>query len=109
MLIETMFMYIIITRIFSLTMFVIQSTVHTTSQHTLVQLVFSTDAILNINLEANWQSMKQFKHALINKGSQKENLHRESHIYYTGDNVLLKNPWNMRSNEDVYIGPYTFT
>ena len=34
--------------------FVIQSTVHTTTQHTLLQLVFGRDAILNINQEANW-------------------------------------------------------
>ena len=36
------------------TMFTIRSTVHTTTQHTLSQLVFGRDAILNINQEANW-------------------------------------------------------
>ena len=37
------------------TIFAIRSTVHTTKQHTLSQLVFGKDAILNINQEANWQ------------------------------------------------------
>ena len=40
--------------ILSSTMFAIQSTVHTTTQHTPSQLIFGRDAILNINEEANW-------------------------------------------------------
>ena len=59
--------------ILSSIMFAIRSTVHTTTQHTLSQLVFGRDAILNINQEANWQLIKQRKQALINKGNQKEN------------------------------------
>ena len=39
----------------SSTMFAIRSMVHTTIQHTPSQLVFGRDAILNMNLEANWQ------------------------------------------------------
>ena len=35
-------------------MFAIRSMVHTTSQHTLSQLVFGRDVILNISQEANW-------------------------------------------------------
>ena len=66
--------------ILSSNMFVIRSTVHTTTQHTLSQLVFGRDAILNINQEANWQLIKQRKQALINKGNQKENCHRQSHL-----------------------------
>ena len=57
-------------------MFTIQSQVHTTTQHTPSQLAFGRDAILNINQEANWQSIKQHKQALINKGNQKENQSR---------------------------------
>ena len=41
--------------ILSSTMFVICSTVHTTTQYTPSQLVFGRDTILNINQEANWQ------------------------------------------------------
>ena len=47
--------------ILSSTMFAIRSMVHTTTQHTLSQLVFDRDEILNINQEANWQLIKQRK------------------------------------------------
>ena len=63
--------------ILSSTMFAIRSTMHTTMQHTPLQLVFGRDTILNINQEANWQVIKQRKHALINKGNQKENRQRQ--------------------------------
>ena len=62
--------------ILSSTMFAIQSTVYTTTQHTTSQLVFVRDAILNINQEANWQLITQSKQALIYKGNQKENRRR---------------------------------
>ena len=45
-------------RILLSTMFAIWSTVHTTTQHTPLQLVFGRDVILNINQEANWQLIK---------------------------------------------------
>ena len=93
--------------ILSSTMFAIQSTVYKTTQHTSSQLVFGMDAILNINQEANWQLIKQRKQALINKGNQKENRRRQSHVYHTGDKVLLKNAWKTKFNQDAYIGPYT--
>ena len=41
--------------VLSSTMFAIRSTVHTTTQHTLSQLVFGRVTIININQEANWQ------------------------------------------------------
>ena len=44
----------------------IQYTVHTTTQHILPQLVFGRYTILSVNQEANWQLIKQHKHALIN-------------------------------------------
>ena len=50
--------------ILSSTMFAIQSTVHTTTQYTLSQLVFGRDAILTINQEANWQLIKQHNQVL---------------------------------------------
>ena len=68
-------------------MFAIWSMLHTTTQHTRSQMVFGSDAILNINQEAIWQR----KQALINKLNQKENCCRLSHVYHTGDKVLLKN------------------
>ena len=69
------------------------------------QLIFGRDAILNINLEANWQLIKQCKQALINKGNKKENYKRQSHVYNTGDMILLKNMKETKFNQDAYIGP----
>ena len=74
--------------ILSSTMFTIRSTVHTTMQHTLPHLVFGRDAIFNINQKAKWQLSKQCKQALRNKGNQKENHSRQSHVYCIGDKVL---------------------
>ena len=82
---------------------------HTTTQHTPSQLVFGMDIILNINQEANWQLMKQLKQAKTNKGNQKENRHRQSHVYHTGEKVLLKNVWKTKFKQDGYIGPYAVT
>ena len=72
-------------------------------------MVFGRDVILNINQEASWRLIKQCKQALINKGYQKENHCRQSHVYHTGDKVLLKIAWKTKFNQDVYIGPYTVT
>ena len=63
-------------------------------------MVFGMDTILNINQEANWQLIKQHKQALINKGNQKENRCRQSHMYHTGGKVLLKNTWKTKVNHD---------
>ena len=90
-------------------MFAIGSIVHTTKQHTLSQLVFGLDAILNINQEANWQLIEQHKQAPIHKGNQKENDCRQSHVYCTRDKFFLKNAWKTKFNQDAYIGPYTMT
>ena len=74
----------------------IQSMVYTTTQHTLSQLVFGRDAVLNINKEANWQLNKQYQQALINKGNQKQYRRRQPHVYHTGYKVLLKNAWKTK-------------
>ena len=46
---------------------------------------------------------------MINKGNQKENRRRQSHVYRTGHKVLLKNELKTKFNQDAYIGPYTVT
>ena len=91
------------------TMFAIWSTVHTATQYMPSQLVFYRNTILNINQEANWQLIKERKQALINKGNQKENCCRQSHVYCTGDKVLLKNAWNIEFNQDACIESHTVT
>ena len=77
------------------TIFAIWSTVHATTQHTPSQLVFSRDAIININ----WQFIKQRKQVIINKANQKENRRRQSHVYHTGDKII----------QDAYVCLYTVT
>ena len=74
-----------------------------------VYTVTTRAAILNINQEANWQFIKQGKQAFINKGNQKENCCRQSHVYCAGGKVLLQNAWKTKFNQDAYIGPYTMT
>ena len=54
---------ILLEGILSSTIFSIRSTVHTTTQHKLSQLVFGRGMILNINQETNWQLMEQRKQA----------------------------------------------
>ena len=70
---------------------------------------FGRDIILNINQKANWQLIKQRKQAMINKGNQIETHLTQYHMYCTGGKVLLKNAWEIKFNQDVYIGPYTVT
>jgi hypothetical protein len=41
--------------------FAVRATVHTTTQATPMQLVFGRDAILNIQMEANWKRIKERK------------------------------------------------
>ena len=55
------------------------------------------------------QLIKQHKQALINKGNQKENHCRQSHVYHTGDKVSLKKAWKSKFRQDVYQGGYTIT
>ena len=86
-------------------------TVYGTYQYTAYTATTSIcrDAVLNINQEANWQSIKQYKQALINKGNQLENRRRQSHVYHIGDKALLKNARKTKFNQYAYIGPYTVT
>ena len=76
--------------ILSSTMFAIRSTVHTTTHPTLSQLVFGRDAILNINQEKNWQLSIQLKVVLINKGNQKENCCRQSHVAALRQSLIIE-------------------
>ena len=63
-------------RILSAVIFAMQSTVHTTTQATPMQLVFGRDAIMNLTFDANWQLIKMQKQEAINKNNAKENSKR---------------------------------
>ena len=71
--------------------------------------MFGHDSILNTRYEVNWQLIKTRKQNLINKGNAHENSKRLEHVYKPEDQVLLKNAWKTKYNDQVYIGPYTIT
>jgi len=54
-------------------MFALRVTVHTTTQHTPMQLVFGCDAFLNIAHDANWRYIKGRKQRLIKINNNREN------------------------------------
>ena len=59
-------------RILSAVIFTMQSTVHTTTQATPMQLVFGRDAIMSLTFDANWHLIKQRRHNLINQSNAKK-------------------------------------
>ena len=71
--------------------------------------MFGRDSILNTHHEANWQLIKTRKQNLINKGNTRENSTRLVHVYKPGDQVLLKNAWKTKYNDQAYTGLYTIT
>ena len=78
-------------RILSAVIFAIQSTVHTTTQATLMQLLFERDAIMNLMFDTNWHLIKQCKQHLINQINAKGNSKQVNHTYKVNDLVLVKN------------------
>ena len=40
---------------------------------------------------------------------ERENKTRVSHEYKVGDEILLKNAWKTKFNQDAYLGPYCHT
>ena len=75
--------------ILSAAMFALRSTYHTTTQATPAQLVFSQDAILNTQFEANWHYIQQRKQLIIKTNNQRENAKRIPYTYRVGEKVLL--------------------
>src|SRR5210317_889676 len=86
------------------TAFKIRSTYHTTLKKTPGQLVFGRDMMLNVSHSANWDYIQQLKQKIIKKNNQAENLKRIPHIYFAGDQVMLK-----IGTENKYESPYSGT
>jgi hypothetical protein len=95
--------------ILSATMFAIRSTVHTTTQHTPMQLVFGRDSFLNISHDANWKFIKERKQRLIKINNQRENRKRIPYNYKIGDKVIVKGERSAKYANAAYKGPYTVT
>jgi hypothetical protein len=95
------------TGIFNAVAFAVRATVHTTTQATPMQLVFgSRDAILNIQMEANWKRIKERKQALIISNNKQENSKQYPHTYSVGDQILIRKDWDSKYDSDAYKGPY---
>ena len=86
--------------------FAMRSTVHTTTQATPAQLVFSRDAMHNIRFEADWQFIKDRKQHLIRQNNRRENKKRIPHTYQIGDTVAVKADPNRKYDGDQYNGPF---
>ena len=65
--------------------FAMRVTVHTTNCASPAQLVFGRDAMLNVNVDANWQYIKERKQKLICQNNKQENAKRVPHVYNVGD------------------------
>ena len=72
------------------TMFAIRATYHTTIQASMMQIVFSRDAILNIKHVADWEHIQQRIQLRINHNNKRENMRRNNHQYKVGDKTLVK-------------------
>ena len=89
--------------------FGMRATVHTTSQATPTQLVFSRDHIHNVRFEADWAYIKGRKQKLIQQNLVRENATRIPYDYAVGDRVLVKQDPNRKHGKDRYKGPYSVT
>ena len=87
----------------------VNSTVHTTLQATPTQLVFSRDAILNVNFQADWEYIKDRKQHRILQNNKAENAKRKPYDYAVGDQVMIILDPNRKHGEDQQAGPYTVT
>ena len=52
---------------------------------------------------------KKRKQDLINKGNAQEIIKCKTHMYQTWENVLLKNVWNTKFNQNASLGSYVIT
>jgi len=86
--------------------FAINSAVHSTTQMTPGQLVFSRDMILHTSHVANWEYIRLRKQSKINKNNERENKSRIPHQYNVGDRVYLLTNLLQGKNDIDREGPY---
>ena len=86
--------------------FSVRATVHTTLQHSPMQLVFGRDPFINISHEVNWRLVNKRRQDRIIKNNIKENKKRKKHEYCIGDKVLIKNSWDTKYRDEPYSGPF---
>ena len=73
-----------------------------------MQLVFVQDAILNINLIADWEYIWQRKQLQIHHNKKRENMRQNNHQYKVGENIIVKSKKNSK-HELEFMGPFLIT
>ena len=86
--------------------FATRATYHTTLDATPSQLVFGRDAMINMNFEADWTSIRNRKQKRIDENNRRENAKRKEHEYSIGDQILIKTDPTRKYGQNAYKGPY---
>ena len=92
--------------ILSAAAFSIRANVSTTTEKSLVQLVYGRDAILNIQHTTDWTRIKKRKQKLIKQNNIRENAKRIKHTYSVGDKILITADHNKPKYDPEYLGPF---
>ena len=76
-------------RVLQVVAWAIRSTISTTTNYSPGQLVFSRDMIMQSQVTADWELIKQMKRESTVKSNETENQGRLRHIYKPGDQILI--------------------
>ena len=68
----------------------IRSTINSTIKHTLRQLVFGRDMVIQAKVLVDWERVMRNKEAVAAKGLIKENKIRIDHIFHVVDYIMIK-------------------
>jgi len=82
--------------------FATRVTFHTTHNATPSQ----RDAMLDMELKADWTNIRNRKQKRINENNRHENAKRKAHQYSVGDQILIKTDPNRKYGQNAYKGPY---
>jgi hypothetical protein len=86
--------------------FATRATIHTTLNATPSQLVFGRDAMINMDFQPDWESIRRQKQTRINKNNEAENAKRIPHTYRVNDLIMVKNDPSRKFGSNAYSGPY---
>ena len=87
----------------------VRSTYSTTTQATLMQLVFGRNAIINTKFIADWDYIRHHKQNIIHNNNERANAKRIPHKYQIGDKIMLKKYNQHKYGGPEYKGPYAIT
>ena len=67
----------------------IRTTIHTVTNYSPAQLVFSKDMIVQMHINVDWQILKQKRLLAAKRNNDKENMSRIAYDYKVGDRILI--------------------